>query len=632
MADKIEINAEVKSNVGAVGKDAASAASEFRVMGVSLNGVKAAFAKIIPTAKAMFGTIKAGIISTGIGALLIAVTSLFSYFKNTQKGAEMLERAMAGLGAVVGEISDLFAKVGEIMVGAFKDPKKAIKDLWQALKKNLMNRVTGFIDQFKALGKVIKSALSLDWDGVTEGAKEYGQALVQVTTGLDTEQQKKYIEGLKNIAKEMDEDVKAAMRLKGVMQGIRREEMEFTKEQAQTRQDVAKARLLAMDESKTQEERLKAINSVMANELKMTADIIEMQKKKVAAKREELTLNKTMIEDEEELAQLEVELIDLTTKSTMTQKRLMLEVETLTNEMIAKKKSDAKEAADADKKRIKSQKQDGDALAQYNLTRLKDETDEAFKIRMDAAAKDQKQAIESAKVLSALANENLLAEIDNIKERALKKLEIEHEAKLEELKDHENFLELKAELDAKFQREKEELDEMDVKNEKKVKDAKKAIRDANMSNLEAGLGMVKQLAGDNKEVQAAVLIAENAAGIAKILINTAAANAKAVGASPLTSGMPWVAINSVSAGIGIASSIAATAKGLAALGESGGGGGGGQAPASAGGSQTPAPQMMSGEFQLEGGVAPEPVKAFVVTDEMTSSQAQLANIRRRATI
>ena len=59
MADKIEINAEVKSNVGAVGKDAASAASEFRVMGVSLNGVKAAFAKIIPTAKAMFGTINA---------------------------------------------------------------------------------------------------------------------------------------------------------------------------------------------------------------------------------------------------------------------------------------------------------------------------------------------------------------------------------------------------------------------------------------------------------------------------------------------------------------------------------------------------------------------------------------------
>ena len=62
------------------------------------------------------------------------------------------------------------------------------------------------------------------------------------------------------------------------------------------------------------------------------------------------------------------------------------------------------------------------------------------------------------------------------------------------------------------------------------------------------------------------------------------------------------------------------------VGGSGGGGGGGAAAAA------PAPQMMSGAFELTGGEAPEPVKAFVVTDEMTNSQNQLANIRRRATI
>ena len=57
------------------------------------------------------------------------------------------------------------------------------------------------------------------------------------------------------------------------------------------------------------------------------------------------------------------------------------------------------------------------------------------------------------------------------------------------------------------------------------------------------------------------------------------------------------------------------------------GGGGTTAPAA-----PPAPQMMSGAFELSGGVAPEPTKAYVVTDEMTNSQNQLANIRRRATI
>jgi len=60
-----------------------------------------------------------------------------------------------------------------------------------------------------------------------------------------------------------------------------------------------------------------------------------------------------------------------------------------------------------------------------------------------------------------------------------------------------------------------------------------------------------------------------------------------------------------------------------------GGGGGGSAPSAP---ASPAPQMMSGAFDLTGGVAPEATRAYVVTDEMTSSQNQLANIRRRATI
>ena len=42
--------------------------------------------------------------------------------------------------------------------------------------------------------------------------------------------------------------------------------------------------------------------------------------------------------------------------------------------------------------------------------------------------------------------------------------------------------------------------------------------------------------------------------------------------------------------------------------------------------------MKSGQIELGGGIAPEATRAYVVTDEMTNSQDQLANIRRRATI
>jgi hypothetical protein len=75
------------------GNAAKDAAADFAIMGVSLNSVKGAFGKIIPIAKAMFTTIKAGLISTGIGAIVVAVGTLITYFTQTKKGAELLSVA-----------------------------------------------------------------------------------------------------------------------------------------------------------------------------------------------------------------------------------------------------------------------------------------------------------------------------------------------------------------------------------------------------------------------------------------------------------------------------------------------------------------------------------------------------------
>ena len=74
------ININVNSNVGDVAKDTKNAAAEFKVMGVSLNGIKKGFASAATTAKGMFGSIKAGIISSGVGAFVILVGSLIAYF------------------------------------------------------------------------------------------------------------------------------------------------------------------------------------------------------------------------------------------------------------------------------------------------------------------------------------------------------------------------------------------------------------------------------------------------------------------------------------------------------------------------------------------------------------------------
>ena len=525
---------EVKSNLGEVKKDASNAASEFKVMGVSLNGVKRGFASAAVTAKGMFGSIKAGLISSGIGAFLVIIGSLISYFKNTKRGAEMLERAMAGLGAVVSVVTDLFSSVGETMVNAFTDPKQAIADLWEFIKTNLMNRLTGMVDGFKAAGKLIQAAISLDWEGVKEGAEEYGQALIQVGTGMDVEQQKAFIQGIKDIGTEMNNEAAAAMRLKGMLQQLKDEEREFSKVRAQTRQDIQKARLDALDESKTAEERLAAVQKANDLELKTTEDVLEMQRRKIEVQKETMDLSENMAEDLDELAALEVGLIDLQTASFQTQKRLATEMETLTNEIAANDKARAKEKQDQIAAEIKA-------------------TEDLYDLQIAQA--------------DALG------------------LQFEKFAK------------------------------------KEIDDAE-AVKKAKIGIAKNSLNLITAIAGEGSKIGKATAVASATISGVEGVQNAFTTAQK----SPLTALMP--AYPFIQAGLAGAFSAIQIQKILSGSPSVGGGGGGGASAAPS----TPAPQMMSGAFELSGGVAPDPVQAFVVTDEMTNSQNQLANIRRRATI
>tara|TARA_R100000808_G_scaffold8066_1_gene23066 strand:+ start:598 stop:2154 length:1557 start_codon:yes stop_codon:yes gene_type:complete len=127
-------------------------------------------------------------------------------------------------------------------------------------------------------------------------------------------------------------------------------------------------------------------------------------------------------------------------------------------------------------------------------------------------------------------------------------------------------------------------------------------------------GALQQLAGENKALAIAQAIMDTYAAANKALANVA--------------GNPWAMVEVAAI---IATGLANVQKIMDTEVPGQGGSGGGSVP-SAGASQTPSPQMMGGTFQLEGGQAPEPVQAYVVSDDITNNQDKLAAIRRRATI
>jgi hypothetical protein len=157
------------------------------------------------------------------------------------------------------------------------------------------------------------------------------------------------------------------------------------------------------------------------------------------------------------------------------------------------------------------------------------------------------------------------------------------------------------------------------------KDRLKSKKDFEIDMANQGLSALATAAGEGTALAKAAAIAQaTISGVQGVQNAFTAANAN-IGATAGTFGAYPVAMATL-AGTFAAINIAKIASGGKPGGGGGASGGGGVAAA------TPAPQMMSGAFDISGGVAPEATKAYVVTDEMSNSQNQLANIRRRATI
>ena len=167
-------------------------------------------------------------------------------------------------------------------------------------------------------------------------------------------------------------------------------------------------------------------------------------------------------------------------------------------------------------------------------------------------------------------------------------------------------------------------------------DAKAEIQNAYMDLAGQFGSLLQQIAGKNKKVAIAGIIIEQAASIGKIIANTAVANAKAVAAFPITVGQPWVTINTISAALGIAASVAGAAKAISQINSSDNGaapsGGGASLPKSAPSapqvSGAPIPQINtaggqnpSSQIAQTIGAAQRPVKAYVVSQDVSSTQA-----------
>jgi hypothetical protein len=182
-----------------------------------------------------------------------------------------------------------------------------------------------------------------------------------------------------------------------------------------------------------------------------------------------------------------------------------------------------------------------------------------------------------------------------------------------------------------------------VRKEKALLLAKKEYRKS-IQMQEADIAMqfgsvLQQIAGKNKELAIAGVVVEQGGAIAKIIMNTLAANSRAAIEYGIIPAVPFQTMNTIQGALSVASAIAAGAQAIASINSADSGGTastGTSMPSTGGGASAPIAPRPQAATQLDAtslnAINNVSARAYVVESDITGSQKRISRIENSARI
>lgn len=274
---------ELQKEMSKLGKETKKASEE----GTALGMLKERFAGMIKPIKGVvmgMKTLRGAIISTGIGALVVALGSLAAYFTSTEEGSKKLAIATETLGILWGKLIDFAAELGEKISWAFTHPKEALIGFKDLLVANITERVNSLIDMFGYLGSAIMKVFKGDFSGALEDAKSAGKEFVDTLTGVENSVDKigdAAVATFNTVKGAINEATAAATKLVETQRALRDAQQALIVQNAQLNQELEAQRKIAEDTTLAYDERKAALEKVgeiqiqLAENLKKQAQLEE---------------------------------------------------------------------------------------------------------------------------------------------------------------------------------------------------------------------------------------------------------------------------------------------------------------------------------------------------------------------
>ena len=221
-------------------------------------------------------TLKGALISTGIGALVVALGTLVAYFTSTEEGSKKLAIATETLSILWGKFVDTAAELGEALVNAFENPKQALLDFGKLLVDNIIERFRSALEVVGFLGEALMNVFKGDFTAAMESVKNAGSELVDVFTGVDDSVGKIAEVSVKvftEVKKAVKEATETATTFVEATRAIRDQQQKLIVENANLNKQLEEQKKIAEDTTRTYDERKEALERVGETQIKLAENL-----------------------------------------------------------------------------------------------------------------------------------------------------------------------------------------------------------------------------------------------------------------------------------------------------------------------------------------------------------------------
>ena len=598
----------IKDAIKDIGDEAEKTDKEVEAIGVAAGDTKKGFG-IMARAISKVGT---ALKATGIGLVVALIAGLTEAFTRNKE-------VMDGVSIVLGTIQEVFSQITNALVSTYK-------------------AISSTTDNFDALGKVISSLITIslypleltfytllqasqalrvgyekmfgDDESVKKAQNEMDKTTLKIIL-LNAEVSKAGAELVDNFVEAVGEVSNIA---NVASENLSKVSIKAANETSKAYKAAKDAAILAQAESAA----LRAGYELEAAELKKIRDNVNLSLEERIKANDDLAVTSAKAEEQmKRQAQLAINLAELELKKNNSIENQAALIQ-----------------ANADLKAVEAEIAGKTEEVETNRVGLLNEQNALILTGIESERERNKlqrefDAEQEVDPLVKLEKQKTALELEN--EAILKDLEAKRllyaEGTQQRVDAEQDYLNKKQGIDNQLVANTKATNDQIKANDQATADAKLGIQKASLDAASSAVDILAGFAEENKELQAASIIASNAIGIATNIIDTNAANAKLT----LEAGVAAPALitaNFIRMGTGIAASIAATAQGLSALGKGGDSSAGGAG--ATGGAEAPAFNLVEGsesnaiQNSIQG--QDNAVKAYVVSGEVTTAQSADRNI------